>query len=149
MTSSVPFQDVSMPFAQFMLDTRLENIPQETIAATKRSLFDTVGAMLAGSGPHGGAHKVVRMLSHWGGAQDSTVIGHDLKLPPPHAAFANGAMAHQFDFDDTHDEAVAHPTANTLSAALAVGESLQACEGSELLRAIAIANDLTCRLVLA
>src|SRR5690606_37243833 len=38
---------------------------------------------------------------------------------------------------------------NTLSAALAVGESLQACEGSEQLRAIAIANDLTCRLGLA
>lgn len=149
MTSSPPLHDVSLPFARFMLDTPLENIPQETIAATKRSLFDTVGAMLAGSGPHGSAHKVVRMLSNWGGAQDSTVIGHDLKLPPPHAAFANGAMAHQFDFDDTHDEAVAHPTANTLSAALAVGESLQACEGSELLRAIAIANDLTCRLGLA
>jgi len=149
MTQTAAPQDVSRPFARYLLDTRLEDIPRNVLAATKRSLFDTVGVMLAGSGPHGGAHKVVKMLSAWGGVRSSTVIGHDIQLPAPHAAFANGAMAHQFDFDDTHDEAVAHPTANTFSAGMAVAESLKHCEGSTLLRAIVLSNDLTCRLGLA
>ncbi|NYT26071.1 MmgE/PrpD family protein [Alcaligenaceae bacterium] len=144
-----PPTDASRPFARYLLDTRLEDIPPAVIAATKRSLFDTVGVMLAGSGPHGGAHRVVRMLSMWGGLPSSTVIGHELRLPAPHAAFANGAMAHQFDFDDTHDQAVAHPTANTLAAGLAVAEALDGATGGDLLRAVVLGNDLTCRLGLA
>ena len=144
-----PPTDASRPFARYLLDTRLEDVPPVVIAATKRSLFDTVGVMLAGSGPHGGAHRVVRMLSMWGGLPSSTVIGHELRLPAPHAAFANGAMAHQFDFDDTHDQAVAHPTANTLAAGLAVAEALDGASGGDLLRAVVLGNDLTCRLGLA
>ena len=119
-TSAQP--DAAADFAKFLCETRYEDIPAAAIAATKRSIFDTVGVMLAGSGPNGTARKIVGMLERWGGTPESTVIGHAAKLPAPHAAFANGSMAHQYDFDDTHDEAVAHPTANSLSAGLAVAE---------------------------
>lgn len=141
--------DATAEFARFIAGTRFEDIPADAIAATKRSVFDTIGVMLAGSGPHGTARRIVGMLERWGGAPESTVIGHAARLPAPHAAFANGAMAHQYDFDDTHDEAVAHPTANSLSAGLAVAEALGDCSGRELLRAIVLANDVSCRLGLA
>lgn len=150
-TSAQP--DATADFAKFLCETRYEDIPAAAIAATKRSIFDTVGVMLAGSGPNGTARKIVGMLERWGGTPESTVIGHAAKLPAPHAAFANGAMAHQYDFDDTHDEAVAHPTANSLSAGLAVAEARGRDSGNvsgrELLRAVALANDVSCRLGLA
>lgn len=141
--------DATADFARFLADTRYEDIPAAAITATKRSIFDTVGVMLAGSGPNGTARKIVGMLERWGGAPEATVIGHAAKLPAPHAAFANGAMAHQYDFDDTHDEAVAHPTANSLSAGLAVAEARGNASGRDLLRAVALANDVSCRLGLA
>lgn len=141
--------DATADFARFLCQTRFEDLPPAVIAATKRSIFDTVGVMLAGSGPNGTARKIVGMLERWGGTPESTVIGHAVKLPAPSAAFANGAMAHQYDFDDTHDEAVAHPTANSLSAALVVAEARGDVSGKEFLRAIALANDVSCRLGLA
>ncbi|MBM3345440.1 MAG: MmgE/PrpD family protein [Betaproteobacteria bacterium] len=141
--------DATADFAKFLCETRYEDIPAAAIAATKRSIFDTVGVMLAGSGPSGTARKIVGMLEAWGGAPEATVIGHPARLPAPHAAFANGSMAHQYDFDDTHDEAVAHPTANSLPAGLAVAEARGNVSGRELLRAVALANDVSCRLGLA
>lgn len=140
--------DASQDFAQHMAGAKFENLPAAAIAATKRSIFDTVGVMLAGSGPHGNAWRIVGVLQQMGSG-DSTVVGHSVRLPPVHAAFANASMAHQFDFDDTHDAAVAHPTANTLSAGLAVAESLPNCSGKDLIASISYANDIVCRLGLA
>lgn len=136
-------------FADYLVRVRYEDLPSDVLAATRRSIFDTLGAMLAGSGPAASPSRMIAGLADWGGKPQSTVIGHPLRLPAPQAAFINGAMAHQYDFDDTHDAAVAHPTANSLSAGLAVGEALDDCPGTELLRAITLANDLVCRLGLA
>ena len=141
--------DATADFARFLSVTPYEALPPAAIAATKRSIFDTVGVMLAGSGPNGTARKIVGMLERWGGTPEASVIGHACRLPAPHAAFANGAMAHQYDFDDTHDEAVAHPTANSLAAGLAVAEARGDVSGKDLLRAVALANEVSCRLGLA
>jgi 2-methylcitrate dehydratase PrpD len=135
--------------AEHLSRVRYEDLPANALAATRRSIFDTVGVMLAGSGPAATAARLVPMLSQWGGAPQSTVVGHPVRLPAPHAAFANGAMAHQYDFDDTHDAAVAHPTANSLAAGLAVAQARGDCTGRELLRALTLANDITCRFGLA
>jgi hypothetical protein len=106
--------DANEQLSAYLSSTGFEDLPPEAIAATKRNIFDTVGVMLAGGGPHATARRIVEMLSRWGGEPSSTVIGHEIRLPSVAAAFANTAMAHQFDFDDTHDEAVAHPTRGTL-----------------------------------
>ena len=36
------------------------------------------------------------------------VQGGGLKVPPAQAVLVNGAMVHQFDFDDTHDLGICH-----------------------------------------
>ena len=140
--------DVAAVFAKHLTSVAYADLPPAVVAATKRSILDTVGVMLAGSGSESG-RAIARLLRRWGGRAESTLIGHRLRLPAVSAAFANGAAAHQYDFDDTHDEAVAHPTANSLSAALAVAESEGGCSGADLILAVALANDLVCRLGLA
>ena len=136
-------------YAAYLSDTPVDALPKDVIEATKRSIFDTLGVMLAGSGPDAAAHRLVAEVARWGGVPEASVIGHPMRLPAVHAGFVNGAMAHQYDFDDTHDAAVAHPTANTLAAGLAVAESLGNVSGAELIRAIALGNDIVCRLGLA
>src|SRR5437762_7013600 len=113
MDSSV---NLTAALADHVCATRYEDLPVAAVAATKRSVFDILGVMLAGSGPDSSPSKLMPGLAAWGGAGQATVIGHPFRLPAPHAAFANGTMTHQFDFDDIHDGAVIHPTANTLPA---------------------------------
>ncbi|MDP3138487.1 MAG: MmgE/PrpD family protein [Burkholderiaceae bacterium] len=140
---------LSATLVQHLCATRHEDLPREATLAARRSIFDTLGVILAGSGPDSAPARMIPVLAAWGGKPEASVIGHDLRLSAPQAAFANGAMGHQFDYDDTHDAALVHPTACALPAALAVAESLAQGRGSELVRAVALANDLTCRLGLS
>ncbi|MBB5406360.1 2-methylcitrate dehydratase PrpD [Paraburkholderia sp. HC6.4b] len=141
--------DASRLFAEFVTTTRFEDLPAKAVASTKRSIFDTVGVMLAGGGPGANAQRIVQMLSRWGGTPSGTVIGHDVCLPAPQAAFANAAMAHQYDFDDVHDEAVAHPTSNSFAGALAAAEEIPGSTGRELLSSVLLGNEIVCRVGLA
>jgi 2-methylcitrate dehydratase PrpD len=64
------------------------------------------------------------------------------------AAFANGAMAHALDFEDTHDATLVHPHAAVVPAALAAAEFSGNVSGRDFLDAVAIGADLSCRLAL-
>lgn len=61
------------------------------------------------------------------------------------AAFANGALAHAIDFEDTFDPAGLHPHAAAIPALLALGETEGARIG-ECLAALAVAADFACRI---
>ena len=52
-------------------------------------------------------------------------------------ALANGASGHAFELDDVHEEAINHPGAVVIPAALALAEDLN-CSGRDLLEAIVI-----------
>jgi len=147
--SVVPAEDASAVFARYLVNTRFEDIPPSAVMATKLSIFDTLGVMLAGSGREAAASKVVEEVAAWGGVPESTVIGHGIRLPAVHAGFVNGAMAHQYDFDDTHKASVTHPTANSLPAALAIAERSATATGADLLRSVVLGSDVICRLGLA
>ena len=144
-----PIADAASVYAAYLHNVQFADLPNDVIAATKRSIFDTLGVMLAGSGPETAANRLVHEVARWGGTPEASVVGHSIRLPAVHAGFVNGAMAHQYDFDDTHDAAVAHPTANTLAAGLAVAQSIGSVSGAELIRAIALGSDIVCRLGLA
>ena len=57
-----------------------------------------------------------------------------LKLPVRDSALANGILIHGLDFDDTHLEAIVHPTAACLPCALSLSEHLD-LSGADLLTA--------------
>lgn len=141
-------KDASAAFAAFVAATSFDRLPADLVEATKNAILDTIAVILAGSGASA-AIGVRRMVSSWGGHPHSTLIGAAERLPPVAAAFVNAAAAHQYDFDDTHDEAVVHPTANSFTAALALAEAAEGAAGRDLLTAIACANEITCRLGLA
>ena len=140
--------DASVDFALHLARTRFEDLPASVVDAAKASILDTLGCVFAGTATDDVA--TVRTLTRrWGGRASSTVIGTGEKLPAASAVFANGSAIHQFDFDDTHDVAVMHPTSASLIPALAVAEDLGGASGAKLITAVALANDLTSRLGLA
>ena len=140
--------DASIAIAAHLARTRFEDLPASVVEAAKASILDTIGCVFAGTACEDVI--AIRSLTHkWGGRASSTVIGGGEKVPAASAVLANGAAVHQFDFDDTHDAAVMHPTSASLMPALAIAEDIGGVSGKAVITAVALANDVSSRIGLA
>ena len=138
--------------AQFISNTRWNDLPPELLQLGKKSILDGMGVALSGSVSEPGkiATGYVESLSMTAGP--ATVIGSSIKTLPRFAAFANGIAIHADDFDDTQLAAardrvyglLTHPTAPVLAAALAVGEA-QRASGQDLMLAYHIGVEVECK----
>src|SRR3954470_9968849 len=139
--------------AEFICDTRLDDLPQDVVGLGKKSILDGLGLALSGGASHCG--ELVR--KHLGdlslGAGPATVIGTKQKIAPRFAAFANGVGIHADDYDDTQ-LAVAkdrvyglltHPTAPALPAALAMAEATDA-SGAAAMLAYHLGVEVECKI---
>jgi 2-methylcitrate dehydratase PrpD len=141
--------DAAIAISRHLAATRFEDLPSATVAATKASILDTIGCAIAGgSGPDVAAIRA--LVGAWGGAAASTVVGGGgLKVPAYGAVLANAALVHQDDFDDTYDPSPCHPSSSTLMTALAVAEEAGGATGKDIITAVALGNDLMCRIAQA
>ncbi len=131
--------------ARFTAETAAWQIPGPALDRARMSLIDAVAVMLAASGL-GERCDAFADVAQLTGSGQCVVVGHGFRTSPAMAAFANGAMAHAMDFEDTHDHAIAHPHAAAIAAALAIVDTKPGTSGDDLLAAIAIAGDLVCRI---
>ena len=73
-----------------------------------------------------------------------------IRLPAPQAALLNASMGHALDFDDTLDTGGSiHPGVSVLGAVLAACDSLEGVTGRDVLVAVALGLDVSCRIALA
>ncbi len=139
--------------ANFISETRAEDLTRDLIALGKKSILDGLGLALSGSVAESG-HLVRRHLADLGLREGpATVIGTPLRVAPRFAAFANGVGIHADDYDDTQ-LAVApdrvyglltHPTAPALPAALALGE-LVGADGRATMLAYHLGVEVECKI---
>ena len=117
------------------------------IAAAGNCVIDTLGAIAYGAEqPWSRAAARHALGTGRGGA--CTIVGWPDTASPAMAAFANGAAAHAFELDDVHEEAVNHPGAVVVPAALAVAEELDA-PGLAFLEAVVVGYEAMGRAGLA
>jgi len=141
--------DSSVAIAAHLARTRFDDLPRSVVEAAKASILDTLACVLAGTACED-VVAIRKLARKWGGQPTSTVIGSGgAKVPAAAAVLANGAAIHQFDFDDTHDEAVMHPSSASLMPALALAEEIGGVSGKAILTAVALGNDLSSRVGLA
>jgi 2-methylcitrate dehydratase PrpD len=112
--------------SEFAAATRLSDITQEAIAATKRHILDCAGVTLAAVVEPAG-RIVLDITQEQGGRPQAGVLGTSLRTGVVSAAWANGALAHLLDYDDT---GFSHPTACILPAVLAMAEEAGASGGA-------------------
>jgi 2-methylcitrate dehydratase PrpD len=141
--------DAAISFAKFILNTQYQDIPTKEIEVIKKNIFDTLGAMIGGSTTEEAAIEIVKFIKEAGGKEESSIIGFGGKVPSWMAAFANGAMAHAVDYEDTHDIAVVHVGGCTLPAALAASEAVGGVTGKEFITAYALGGEILIRMGLA
>jgi len=142
-------RDAAQIFAEYAADLKYEDIPEEAREASRRSILDTIGAILAGTSHDEGFRALVDLVREGGGKPESTILGYGDRVPVWMAALANNALCGVLHLDDTYDEAVTHPSSTSVPAALAVAERTGNISGRQLITAVTIGNDITCRLGLA
>lgn len=141
--------DAAMALADNVVSVSYEDIPSDARDATKKSILDTLGVILAGSTVDKTCKELVELTKEGGGKEESTIIAFGGKVPSWMAAFANGSMSHAADYDDIHDPAKCHPSAHTIPAAFAIAERVGKVRGTEFIAAVASGIDVVCRLGLA
>lgn len=138
---------VTERLARYMVAARDQELPEQVLRECKHRILDTLGAMVSGSRMKPGemALKYVRTL---GGDEQASVIGSDFRTTAVNAALANAMCAHADETDDFEPVTKAHPGCSVVPAALAIGER-EHRSGQDVIRAVALGYDLTCRLLFA
>jgi 2-methylcitrate dehydratase PrpD len=123
-------ENLTREVVSFVLDTTFDDLPEDLVDLSRKSLLDGLGLALSGSTAESGRIVQEYLLSQ-NLSGETTVIGTNMRMPDRFAAFANGVSIHADDFDDTQlavgkDRVyglLTHPTAPCLPAALAIAES--------------------------
>jgi 2-methylcitrate dehydratase PrpD len=119
-------------------------LPKEVVASTKLRILDIVGCMLgAADHPDVIAARNAAREAFPGTQGRSVPFVDDLSLAG--AALVNGTAALVLEFDDSHLESAIHVGSPVIAAALPVAVA-RGLSGRQLIAAVAIGNELTCRL---
>jgi len=130
--------------AGFVSDTRLENMPGESLEVAKNQVIDFVGVAIAGS-LDPSATMALDFLRETGSKGRCSAIAQRSGLSPDAAAFVNGMQSHILDFDDVNETMYGHPTVAVLPAVLAAGEMMEA-DGGQILRAYILGVEVASKL---
>ena len=140
--------ELSKILAEFVANTRYEDIPRSVIENQKKSIMDAVSITFGASTMGDGCREMVQIAEELsaGGREEATVIGCGMKLPAVWAAFANGAMAHSLDYGDTHKKSTIHSNSSSFPAALAIAERMGGVSGKDFLTAAVLGSETAIRI---
>jgi len=129
--------------AEWVSRVTFEDLPRDVVDATKRRILDVIGLALAGAEtPFGRATTAAAIAMSPPGP--CRIIGARDRVGLTAAALANAALPQALEFDDTHNESIVHMSSPAVAASLALSDT-QLVSGRDLILAIAIANEISCR----
>ncbi len=137
-------KSISRQIAEFAVNLKYEDLPENVVNEVKRFLYDSVGCA------YGGYHtKDVNILrdiyNEMGGKPEATLFGFGDKIPAVNASLVNSLMIRSLDFNDIYwKEDPSHPS-DLIPAALAAGE-LSGASMKEVITAIVLAYEFEQRL---
>jgi 2-methylcitrate dehydratase PrpD len=139
-------ETIAHRLASFAVAARVQSTPPEVLHGAKRALVDWFGATVAGSPTDAG--RMIRAGLDFGFGGTASFVSDGARTDPRTAALVNATASHVVEMDDIFRDGIYHPGSPTVAAALAMAEHLHA-SGAELLRAIAIGYELSCRVAAA
>jgi len=136
--------EIARRLAEYFVAARPDDLPEPVRREAVRSFVNIVGCALGGA-----RHEVISLaddaLSEFCGPPQATLLGRARKADVLHAALINcfGSSIHAFD--DTHEQAVVHPSGPVAAATLALSER-QRVAGPQFLLAFVLGVEAVCRL---
>lgn len=135
---------VTKQLAERVLHARWSDVPAVVRHEGKRAFLNWVGCALGGC-HHPATESALRTLAEFSGPKQATVLGRGVRMDALSAALLNGLSASAHAYDDTHLETIAHPSAPTGAALLAVAERFPV-QGTDFLHGFILSNEVQCRL---
>jgi 2-methylcitrate dehydratase PrpD len=139
---------LTVRFAEHVASLEYENIPGDVTIKAKLILRDGIGNEMAASAISEPANKVIDLVKEWGGAPQSTIIGHGMKVPTPNAALVNAMMGHGVELDDAHGSGLIKSGSVLVPAAFALAE-LSGASGKDVITSVVAGYDLAIRIAKA
>ena len=136
--------DITGRIADYIVAARPDDLPEPVRREALRSFVNIVGCTLGGA-----RHDVIGLaddvLSEFSGPPQATLLGRARRADVLHAALINcfGSSIHAFD--DTHEQAVVHPSGPVAAAILAMSER-KPIAGPQFLLAFTLGVEAVCRL---
>jgi 2-methylcitrate dehydratase len=132
--------------ARYAANLRYEDLPEDIVRLTKRTILDTIGCAFGGyaAGP---SKIAIKLASDVTAREPTTVLISGTKTSPDLAVFANGVMIRYLDFNDafvslTHG--AGHPS-DTLAALLSAAE-VRERGGRDLITATVLSYEVFCKI---
>lgn len=107
---------------EFVSSLTYNTIPEEVINKTKVLFLDTIGVSIASSS-RDFFYPLLQTVREMGTKGESSILTLQEKYPMANAALVNGALIHGIDYDDTHTDALVHPSSCIIPAAMSVAEA--------------------------
>jgi 2-methylcitrate dehydratase PrpD len=125
---------ISQQLASFISKCGYDTLPGEVRDFARQCLLDWIGSAIRGS-IEPPAQMYADLARQEGGNPRATALTQFFKTSVSWAAQINAAASHTVEMDDLHPSSVLHPAAPIVSAAVAVGEAVNA-RGRQLVEAI-------------
>jgi 2-methylcitrate dehydratase len=132
--------------SNYALSLKYSALPASTVHEVKRRVIDTIGCALGAFYEKPSVYsRAIAARVHTPDSNAATLWGTRTKSTVDLAAFNNGIMTRYFDFNDTYlSKEPAHPSDN-IAPLFAVAEA-ERKSGKDLIKSIAIAYEIQCRL---
>lgn len=137
-------KSIARQMAEFAVNLKYSDLPDEVIHEVKRYLYDSIGCAFGGY--HTKDVNIIRdIYKDMGGKGEATVIGFGEKIPAVNATLVNSLMIRALDFNDIYwKEDPSHPS-DIIPAALSVGE-MTGASMKDVIVAIVLAYEFEQRL---
>ncbi len=130
-------------FGSYASAFRNQDLSPNVLHHAKRAVLDWYAALLAGQAVPPVSQLQALLLSESG--QGSARLADGRRTTARTAAFINGAAAHAAEVDDSFRDAMYHPGAATIAAALAVAQDT-GTSGMEFLRGVVLGYEVSTRI---
>jgi len=137
-------KSLSRQIAEFAVNLKYDDLPENVIHEVKRYLYDSVGC--AYGGYHTRDVNILRdIYTTMGGREEATLFGFGDRIPAVNATLVNSLMIRALDFNDIYwKEDPSHPS-DLIPAALSAGELVDASM-KDVIVAIVLAYEFEQRL---
>lgn len=130
--------------ADFYANINIKDIPETVVRKARVTLFDFLTVLSAGKYDSDFIEIIRRYLDSRTEAEESTILGMNVKKSAQTAALVMGMISHGVELDDGHRHGTCHPAVAIIPAVLAEGERAES-SFEEMLKAIIIGYDCMLR----
>ncbi len=135
---------VTAQLVDYILGSRLEDIPQDVHHDARRALVNIVGCALGGA-EHPAMDITIDALGSFSGPATCRVLGRKERFDPLFASLLNGISSHVHDYDDTLPKNYIHASSPVASALFAYA-SVNKVSGADFLHAFILGFEVVSRI---